>query len=402
MLWKVQQNRHFAIEASLEAGVEAMEMAIYAMESGARQTFLLGWSKPRGCGKRSRGETWLGWGKPRGRPRGYGNCQWCYGKWSKTGKPRGRPRGYGKCSKGETWLGWGRPRGRPRGYGNCSKGETWLGWSKPRGRPRGRPRGYGNGDWWYGKWSKTGIWVARMRQASRQASRLWKLQRGKGETWLRWGKTRGRPPHLDIHTISHAGAKSLLHVSIRACHPCAGAMLIFSVSFQFYRMIPEGNPLGSESKRCLPSPATHPDMQSLMSKKLVTFLDLCVCVCVSSLRRGHANLLCIVPILSNDPRRESTGQGVKKVLTLHPSIQTCSHSRAKNLLLFSICACHPCAGAMLIFSVSFQFYRMISKGNPLGSEQKRCWPCSLPRSTSGTDGPWLLISPCLLSFVLNI
>ena len=24
------------------------------------------------------------------------------------------------------------------------------------------------------------------------------------------------------------------------------------------------------------------------------------------------------------------------------------------LLLFSICACHPCAGAMLIFSVSFQ------------------------------------------------
>ena len=28
--------------------------------------------------------------------------------------------------------------------------------------------------------------------------------------------------------------------------------------------------------------------------------------CVSSLRRGHANLLCIVPILSDDPRRESS------------------------------------------------------------------------------------------------
>ena len=27
----------------------------------------------------------------------------------------------------------------------------------------------------------------------------------------------------------------------------------------------------------------------------------------------------------------------------------------KNLVHFSICACHPCAGAMLIFSVSFQF-----------------------------------------------
>ena len=39
-----------------------------------------------------------------------------------------------------------------------------------------------------------------------------------------------------------------------------------------------------------------------MQKKLFTLLDLCV----SSLRRGHANLLCIVPILTDDPRREST------------------------------------------------------------------------------------------------
>ena len=36
-------------------------------------------------------------------------------------------------------------------------------------------------------------------------------------------------------------------------------------------------------------------------KKFSTFPDLCV----SSLRRGHANLLCIVPILTDDPRRES-------------------------------------------------------------------------------------------------
>ena len=38
-----------------------------------------------------------------------------------------------------------------------------------------------------------------------------------------------------------------------------------------------------------------------ITKKLFTLLDLCV----SSLRRGHANLLCIVPILTDDPRRES-------------------------------------------------------------------------------------------------
>jgi hypothetical protein len=36
-------------------------------------------------------------------------------------------------------------------------------------------------------------------------------------------------------------------------------------------------------------------------EKLVTLLDLCV----SSLRRGHANLLCIVPILTDDLRRGS-------------------------------------------------------------------------------------------------
>ena len=37
--------------------------------------------------------------------------------------------------------------------------------------------------------------------------------------------------------------------------------------------------------------------------KLIALLD----VCVSSLRRGRANLPCIVPILTDDPRRESRG-----------------------------------------------------------------------------------------------
>ena len=39
---------------------------------------------------------------------------------------------------------------------------------------------------------------------------------------------------------------------------------------------------------------------------------MCICtyeslldLCVSSLSRGHANILCIVPILTDDPRRES-------------------------------------------------------------------------------------------------
>jgi hypothetical protein len=51
---------------------------------------------------------------------------------------------------------------------------------------------------------------------------------------------------------------------------------------------------------------------------------------------------------------------VKKTLKpLNPKTQelydnTCMTWK-KNWLHFSICACHPCAGAMLIFSVSFQF-----------------------------------------------
>ena len=52
-------------------------------------------------------------------------------------------------------------------------------------------------------------------------------------------------------------------------------------------------------------------------KKLFTLLDLCV----SSLRRGHANLLCIVPILTDDPRRESRVQVRKAVRYSHRLLQ---------------------------------------------------------------------------------
>ena len=46
---------------------------------------------------------------------------------------------------------------------------------------------------------------------------------------------------------------------------------------------------------------TLPRDEVKAAKKLVSLLDLCV----SSLRRGHANLLCIVPIMTDDPRKES-------------------------------------------------------------------------------------------------
>ena len=43
------------------------------------------------------------------------------------------------------------------------------------------------------------------------------------------------------------------------------------------------------------------------------------------------------------------------------------HRFTKNCLHFSICACQTCEGAILIFSVSFHFYRMIPEGNPTNS-----------------------------------
>ena len=46
-----------------------------------------------------------------------------------------------------------------------------------------------------------------------------------------------------------------------------------------------------------------------IQKKMFTLLDLCV----SSLRRGHANLLCIVPILADDLFRGSTFQISKNI-----------------------------------------------------------------------------------------
>ena len=47
-----------------------------------------------------------------------------------------------------------------------------------------------------------------------------------------------------IHVTAYKDVNNAcsLHFSICARHPCAGAVLIFSASFQVLRMIPEGDP----------------------------------------------------------------------------------------------------------------------------------------------------------------
>ena len=67
---------------------------------------------------------------------------------------------------------------------------------------------------------------------NQQTTRQAKQTTTKTKNKARSGKVTGRP-------VSNA---SNWVRGDSACHPCAGAMLIFSVSFQFYRMIPEGNP----------------------------------------------------------------------------------------------------------------------------------------------------------------
>ena len=85
------------------------------------------------------------------------------------------------------------------------------------------------------------------------------------------------------------------------------------------------------------------------AKNLVTLLDLCV----SSLRRGHANLLCIVPILSDDLRgeSESSQRPCKHTQVTIPCIpvrrrragawEARSRPRLRQAAVLSVCCCRP-------------------------------------------------------------
>ena len=65
---------------------------------------------------------------------------------------------------------------------------------------------------------------------------------GRASPSIRMARNGMSPTLPRQHRRRVRGVKEFVHVSICACHPCAGAMLFFSVPFQFYRMIPEGNP----------------------------------------------------------------------------------------------------------------------------------------------------------------
>ena len=79
---------------------------------------------------------------------------------------------------------------------------------------------------------------------------------------------------------------------------------------------------------------------------------LCACPIVKD--AGEEELNPWVKQLASCGRNQSQSRASKGLERARAMIKT-AQAELKNWLHFSICACHPCAGAMLIFSVSFQF-----------------------------------------------
>lgn len=87
----------------------------------------------------------------------------------------------------------------------------------------------------------------RGRDASAGAAALpWPLTRGRDGPRGRRAQESGKS--RTVLQRSRKWRKNWLHFSICACHPCAGAMLIFSVSFQFYRMAPPEGAVNSNPR----------------------------------------------------------------------------------------------------------------------------------------------------------
>jgi hypothetical protein len=80
------------------------------------------------------------------------------------------------------------------------------------------------------------------------------------------------------------------------------------------------------------------------------FVCVCVCVCVCVWMCVCGVFVC-VPVV----RRVVVEMGGVCLCAPTACMIRNDNNKIKNCLHFSICACHPCAGAMLIFSVSFQF-----------------------------------------------
>ena len=132
-------------------------------------------------------------------------------------------------------------------------------------------------------------------------------------------------------------------------------------------------------------------------------------MCVSSLRRGHANLLCIVPILTDDPRRESnTTNGTYDKMMSGMSgctltLQRCLSARLWRSSLRQTKLRQP----PTIFTTTFIFWRapfcvIMSPGTQFFVFSRSCVFISHPswkQSCSEVCGSGRLVPACSKSFV---
>ena len=95
-----------------------------------------------------------------------------------------------------------------------------------------------------------------------------------------------------------------------------------------------------------------------LPKKLFTLLDLCV----SSLRRGHANLLCIVPILTDDPRRESNESMASKCMCWLPVVRSDVGSSATGLRRGSLRIGIQTVGTQFEFPIQCKYNKVDTLG----------------------------------------
>jgi hypothetical protein len=68
--------------------------------------------------------------------------------------------------------------------------------------------------------------------------------------------------------------------------------------------------------------------------------------------------LCPTTTIEDDDGDRAKSKGLPRPFQLKGNAMVVGKNAKKSRYIFSNCACHPCAGAMLIFSVSFQFYIM--------------------------------------------
>ena len=128
-----------------------------------------------------------------------------------------------------------------------------------------------------------------------------------------------------------------------ARHLCAGAMLIFSVALQCCWIFPEGNPASRRPFSfvlcCFPCHKPHREAHSMIIGAMLIFS-----VSFHKPHRGHADLLCLAPMLRDDPRRESKRPGSivgRCSLSSNSSTTLLRLSCAIRVLLF---CCYSCYG----------------------------------------------------------